>query len=105
MRRKISSIAAVSNSRRSTKSAMSFENTLRVNSGPAHAMVSGLRISFPLGNLKPIPSSSHSFQIPRVLWVDLDFLTDTAHVYVHRPGRDKARIPPNRVQQVIPAEH
>src|SRR5664279_2131972 len=52
-------------------------------------------------HLKSIPRSPHGLQIPRVLRIDLDLLTNAPHIYVHRTGRDEARVPPNRIEKMI----
>src|ERR1700751_2083638 len=56
------------------------------------------------GNLKPIARSAYGLEIARIFGIDFDFLTDAAHVNVHRARRNKARIAPHGVEKVVAAE-
>ena len=56
-----------------------------------------------LGKLETIAGSAHGFQVARIFRIDLDLLTDAAHIHVHRARGDKAGVAPNGVQQVVAA--
>ncbi len=82
-------------------------NTFGVNerrSHPALFRQAGRR-SFAFGQLEAIAGSTHRLQVARILRIDLDFLTDAPHININRAGSDKARIAPDRVQQVVAAEN
>src|SRR5579863_5771884 len=69
-----------------------------VLSAPARALLA-------LRNLEAVAGAAHRLQVPRILRIDLDFLTDAAHINVHRARRHKARIAPHRIQQMVAAEY
>ena len=56
------------------------------------------------GQFEAIAGAAHGLEIARILRVDLDFLTDAAHIDIDRAGRDKAGVAPDGVEQVIAAE-
>ena len=51
-----------------------------------------------------IAGAAHGFQVARILRIDLDLLTDAAHIDIDGAGSDKARIAPDGVEQVVAAE-
>ena len=57
-----------------------------------------------LGQFEAIAGAAHGLKIARILRVDLDFLTDAAHIDIDGAGRDEARIAPDRVEKVVAAE-
>src|SRR5260370_20127806 len=58
-----------------------------------------------LRNLKTIPCPAHGAQITRIFRIALNFLTQLAHVNVHRTGRDKLRLSPNGVKNLVAGEN
>src|SRR6201987_2573347 len=58
----------------------------------------------PFGNLEAIARSAYGLEIARIFGIDFDFLTDAAHINVHRTRRNKACIAPHGVEKVIAAE-
>src|SRR6185437_298897 len=56
------------------------------------------------GNLESISGAAHGLQIAWIFRVRLDFLTDTAHVDIHRARSNKAGVAPNRIEEVVAAE-
>ena len=61
----------------------------------------------PLGktrNFKTVACSTYSLQIARTFRIRFNFLTDTAHIDIDRAGSYKARVAPDGIKQMIPAE-
>src|ERR1017187_4890452 len=57
------------------------------------------------GHLETIPGAAHCLQVTRIFRIALGFLTNKPHIDMHRKRRNKSRIAPNRIQQVIAAEY
>jgi hypothetical protein len=57
-----------------------------------------------LGKLEAVAGAAHRFQVARILRIDLDLLTDAAHINVDRTRSDEAGIAPDGVEQVVAAE-
>src|SRR5271170_5058813 len=57
------------------------------------------------GYLKTITRAAHGLEVAWALRIGFDFLTDTPHIHIDRPGGHEASIAPDRIQQVVATEN
>src|SRR5271165_56887 len=56
-------------------------------------------------DLEAVACSTDCLQIARLVGVLFDFLTDAAHINVHRSRRDVVGVAPNRIQHLVACDH
>ncbi len=56
------------------------------------------------GHLKTITRATYGLEVAGTLRIGFDFLTDAAHIHIHRPRGHEAGIAPDGIQQVIATE-
>ena len=61
----------------------------------------GLGLRFPVGEF--VTDAAHGQDVPRILFVRFDRAPEAADVDIHRPGLHEGLVPPDTVQELIPA--